>query len=345
MEITKYNSQKLSVLSLLMIVLVIYIHGYYLEVEDYPISMAFQKVVIGFANGAVPLFYGISGFLFFKSVDSIKDCLPKICRRFHTLLIPYIIWNLVFVCWYLALTYLPGVSSFVNSNLAEMFPYEGILGTLYTLFIEPIGFHLWFLRDLLIFVMLTPILYWGIKKTGWWFLLVVLLLTGWIFRFWLTSFVFGATIAICNNKGVLDNTVNKKRTSLWLILYCLVALNNAFPIVNSPGVIGDYYAQFAALISIIAIWKSYDWVYSACPRTLEMFLKYTPYTFFIYLFHEPAFNIIKKLGLKVLGVNDLTLTFLYLINPIIMCVVAICVAKLAQRYIPRVYSVLVGGRS
>lgn len=68
------------------------------------------------------------------------------------------------------------------------------------------------------------------------------------------------------------------------------------------------------------------------------------YSFFIYLFHEPVFNIIKKIGLKVLGVHEWSLILLYLINPLIMCATAIMVAKLLQRFVPKVFSVLVGGR-
>lgn len=68
------------------------------------------------------------------------------------------------------------------------------------------------------------------------------------------------------------------------------------------------------------------------------------YSFFVYLFHEPAFNIIKKAGLMVLGVHEWSLIILYFINPLIMCIIAIAVAKVLQKFVPKMYSILVGGR-
>lgn len=62
------------------------------------------------------------------------------------------------------------------------------------------------------------------------------------------------------------------------------------------------------------------------------------------LIREPVFNIIKKIGLMVLGVHKWSLILLYLINPLIMCAIAITVTKLLQRFVPNVYSVLVRGR-
>ena len=100
------------------------------------------------------------------------------------------------------------------------------------------------------------------------------------------------------------------------------------------------------LCSIITVSRLYDWIASSQSLTSKL----TPlssllgYSFFIYLFHEPVFNIIKKIGLMVLGVHEWSLILLYLINPLIMCAIAIMVAKLLQRFVPKVYSVLVGGR-
>ena len=68
------------------------------------------------------------------------------------------------------------------------------------------------------------------------------------------------------------------------------------------------------------------------------------YSFFIYCFHEPAFNIIKKIPIAFLGDAPATLTVFYLINPWIMIVVAIIVARLINKITPKTYKILTGGR-
>jgi len=68
------------------------------------------------------------------------------------------------------------------------------------------------------------------------------------------------------------------------------------------------------------------------------------YSFFIYCFHEPAFNIIKKLALTIYGTSEKVLIFFYLINPWIMVAIAVITAKMLQRMTPRIYKTLTGGR-
>lgn len=68
------------------------------------------------------------------------------------------------------------------------------------------------------------------------------------------------------------------------------------------------------------------------------------YSFFIYLFHEPVFNIIKKIPIRLFGDSEPVLVLLFLINPIIMAAVAVVTAKVVQKCLPKLYSILVGGR-
>lgn len=107
-----------------------------------------------------------------------------------------------------------------------------------------------------------------------------------------------------------------------------------------------YVIFIVCLCGIITIGKIYDWIASSQSLTSKLIPlnSLLGYSFFIYLFHEPVFNIIKKIGLMVFGVHEWSLILLYMINPLIMCAIAIMVAKLLQRFVPKVYSVLVGGR-
>ncbi len=67
-------------------------------------------------------------------------------------------------------------------------------------------------------------------------------------------------------------------------------------------------------------------------------------SFFIYCFHEPVLNIFNKLALAICDTNQLIIRLFYYINPILMIITAIIVAKLLKKFMPQVYVILAGGR-
>ena len=92
MRIDEYNSKKIRVLSFVLIFLVLYIHSFYNEAIGTKYA-SFLQVFLGnggISNVAVPMFFAISGVLFFNGITSVKDCFPKIRKRIKSLLIPYI---------------------------------------------------------------------------------------------------------------------------------------------------------------------------------------------------------------------------------------------------------------
>ena len=119
--ITDYISDKIKVLSLVAIVLVLYIHSGF---HDYPheiLGMQFNHYLQDAVSGklgrcAVPLFYMISGFLFFQHVDSVSDVLGKMRKRVKTLLVPYIIGALFFPLCCLLVEHVPFAAKMSNGG-------------------------------------------------------------------------------------------------------------------------------------------------------------------------------------------------------------------------------------
>ena len=326
--------------------MVVYIHSYYLEAENFSIAIRLQKFVGSITSAAVPLFYTISGFLFFKGCNSISDCQPKIKKRIRTLLVPYVIWNLLFVAWYLVLAYTPGVTGYVNSDMLSQIQWRHPIDTFYFLFIKPAGFHLWFLRDLLLFVFISPIIYYLIIHTKWISLFIVFLLTGWITRFWMTFFVFGGIIANHFSLEKVKGVLNVALFYICLVFYIMLAILKSVDLkLVELEWLRNYFSHITALLGVITIWKGYDLVYKYKSFFNREILKVCcGFTFFIYLFHEPAFNIIKKVGLRIFGCNEISLGALYLINPLIMVAIAILIGLFFKRYLFKIYSISVGGR-
>ena len=346
MKISQYLSWKISILSFIAIVMVIYIHSYYIEAESFPLSTLTQKIGSCITFPSVPLFYAISGFLFFNGVNHWKNCLPKMKKRIKTLVVPYLIGNIVFVLWYVGLAIIPGCSKYVNSDMLGCLSITKPLSTLSYLFVKPAAFQLWFLRDLIVFMAFSPLIYLLIKHTKCFAFVLTFLVTGWATRLWLTYFVFGGLLAqYYPNKIELFRSRYKYIPIISFVVYvlwCVASIGNL--LVFDNVILARYVSQLIVLLPLISIWGGYDLLVRTSYVPSKFVLGIVGYTFFIFLFHEPSFNIIKKLGLVFLGVGEWQLIILYLINPIIMVFVSIVVAKVLERTIPYFYSITVGGR-
>lgn len=346
MKINKYNSVKIKMMSFIAIIFVIYIHSPYTEAVGHPMALAVQRFMtdFGLAVFAVPLFFAISGMLFFNGIKKCADCLPKMYRRTYSLLIPYIIWNLIFVGWYAMLSLIPAIANYVNSNVFENMMQENPLAILKTLFVEPAAFHLWFLRDLMLYILLSPLIYIGIKRVPWVLFFVLLVFFGWMQRLGITYFVLGGIVSVHYSLEGIKSWMNNKAVVTLSVVYLSNAIAAALGFVYPGNLFYQYYVQVVGIVAILAVWGCYDLLVSSKRNISVLGSKILSYTFFIYLFHEPAFNIIKKVGLKLLGIHDWSLIGLFLVNPFIMVVFAIGVGMVFKRLLPRVHSLCVGGR-
>ena len=173
-KMTQYLSDKIKVLSLFSIILVLYIHSGF---HDYPHEiqgMAFNFTLQEFISGkigrcAVPLFFAISGYLFFRNIDikaGRRECYgqlwTKMRKRCRTLVVPYVIACLFPVAFQLVLEQVPAARPFMNGGgFSENFS-KTVSQLFYMIYIDsgngsPYAFQLWFLRDLIVIVALSPI--------------------------------------------------------------------------------------------------------------------------------------------------------------------------------------------
>lgn len=141
-----------------LIILVTYAHSYGAIREGYSLlesgwdTYEILKILVSqtLVKVVVPAFFVMSGYLFFANVEKFTKEVywQKIKRRIKTLLIPYVIWNLLMA---------------VKQNSLEV-----------NSFWTPVNMPLWFLRDLIIVSLLTPIIYIGVKRLVWWMMLLLL---------------------------------------------------------------------------------------------------------------------------------------------------------------------------
>lgn len=352
---TKYVSEKIQVLSAIAIVIVVYIHSGF---HDYELvgmeqNLMIQEMISGMIGRcAVPLFYIISGYLFFLSANSLESVFDKMKKRINTLFIPFVASSVFFIAIFVIVDFVPGTEKFMNSNLSQLFKKD-FLSILRNIFykvdggVSPLAGQLWFLRDLMIMVVFAPIWYYLYKYLTWKWIPIVFVLNYLDIPFFpiypLFWFSLGGALkyfkipqfAITKNRqlGVALTTV-----FLVLCFFQLFTLDHAEQWL--------YFKIPIILLGVMAIWFLYD-VFAWPDFSLKQhnYLEtLCSFTFFIYLFHQPTINIVRKLVVFVIGKTSFGYLISYLTSPIIFIVLAIPVGMFLKKYFAKAYGIAVGGR-
>lgn len=175
---TQQLSDKLRVMSAVSIVIVLYIHSAYYNgffIRETGSAYAVIEPLQTFLGGmigrcAVPMFFAVSGYLFFRDInlnDTWHECFvklwPKMTKRIRTLLVPYLLAAWFPPLVFLAIENVPGIKAFYDySFFTDTFrgPFSVLLSMVYwdSGSGVPFAFQLWFLRDLIIIVALSPLL-------------------------------------------------------------------------------------------------------------------------------------------------------------------------------------------
>ena len=167
-----------------MILLVTYAHSYGGVSEGFSLlasewnTYEFLKLLVSqtLVKVAMPVFFIMSGYLFFANVER-WDAITykkKIWRRMKTLLLPYLIWNLLMAVKLKTFSWNIFWAFWCPAGIqTDWFGHEQLMTA-------PANMPLWFLRDLMVVSLLTPIIYILVKKLGYWLmaLLTVLYLSG-----------------------------------------------------------------------------------------------------------------------------------------------------------------------
>lgn len=125
---------------------------------------------------AVPAFFAISGYLFFdwQGKFTKEVYAQKIRKRVKTLLVPYLLWNLiVWAVNTLGPMLLPSLAAGRGATLADYDISRFLMAFWDNGGGKPVCIQLWFLRDLIVTCLLSPIIYRGLEYGRHWFLLLL----------------------------------------------------------------------------------------------------------------------------------------------------------------------------
>lgn len=357
MKLTQEISDRINVLRFPLIVGVVYIHAYGTKLNLAGASIGVNKsgwcvdffrdlISQGFARVAVPLFFLISGYLFFHGFSwSLDNYKIKLHSRVRSLLVPYIFWNLGTFIIYAIAQLLPLTSKLLANN-HPIYLQNNIfdfLNTIFGLSIDPISYQFWFIRDLMVMVILVPILHLMLKTIPVLFISTLALL--WYFELW-PLFIPAALAALFFSFGgfLSVKKINLFKFDKWgvqlSITYIILLLLN---VLTKKHEFNLYIHNLSIIFGIFtALYLS---KFLCANQNLKKLLQWlSSCSFFIFAVHEPSLTIMKKLTYaSIKPETNIMVLSIYVIIPLIVISISILLFMLLKKVTPR-FLATIGGR-
>lgn len=311
----------ISLLRFPLAVLVVYLHsrpeviGAGANLECMPILHSLTTLISGnITRIAVPAFFFISGYLFFLNMERWDwgRYIDKLRRRVHTLVVPFIVWNLlVFGLYFCIQTFAPSLIY----NEHELIRNYGISDYLnafgFNLFDEPICYQLWFIRDLIVLVLLSPLFYalMAILRRFRYFTIAGIVLIAVVGGGNFIDdiyFVLGACFPLLN---IQIEPLLRRLGGYAVVFYIFILVLQMLG--NNSGLDRN----FMKLCGVVSVF----WISSLqSVQRYSLSKTITQSTFFIYAYHGIALMALTRAFVKVLNISsDMGYCLVYLIVPIV----------------------------
>jgi len=367
MKISKDISQRITILRFPLIIGVVFIHSSgsliafsegSIGLEKIPfLSSLVQNCISNvFARIAVPMFFLISGFLFFQNfalrLDVIKS---KFKRRINTLLIPYIFWNSLALLTYFILQSIPALNIYFSGNTKLIIDYGlyDYLNAFLALKItanSPIAYQFWFIRDLIILVIFSPLIWLIVTRipiAGFVSLLILWLINPRIPHFNVSQYAifFYYSGALLSSTDFRSTTLDVYGKNI-LIAYLLLAVFETIVLTKDISFAGGrLHSRLILLPGIISAWyiagkiNQYDTI-------KKMLMALSGSAFFLYAAHEPFLLAgLRKIMYKLtVPRGSFEVIAIYFMVPLMTIGVVLIADNVLKKTLPAFYNMISGSR-
>lgn len=346
--ISKEESERLNILKYIAIIFVVYIHS---NVEKANFAEGTQSLHLprwldlfenlisqNIARCAVPLFFLISAMLLFKKQREYKKTIKD---KIRTLLLPYLIWNSVWIFIYIILQNLSFTAAFFSGQhipIIQRTFFEWL--ELYGIGLdlpEPQVYPLWFMRDLMLVTLGFPIIEKIANKFPRQLMVGTLTLLVMPINFPLKQallwFCLGASIVKLKIRITILDDISMTIMFLVYVLCTFIALVTKSSIIN---VLFIYVG--------ILFWIRVSKTIFNCQKARSLFLRLSRWTFIIYVAHEMTLCSLFKICLRFLPTEPMWLFLEYIFLPIAVIVGCSIVGMILEKTTPKLYSILTGAR-
>ena len=335
-------STKITVVQFILSILVVYQHTQYRYSGE--VFGKIQRFLFYLIQAAVPMFFMISGYLFYRTFKP-ENTKEKLLSRVRTLVIPYLVWNVIYTVFTVVLYKL----NFIKNTYIE-FNWKILVQTINSDF-SP----LWFLKYLIVFSLIAPVMYYLLKNKYIGAGVVVLTVTlnvvfiacGVIkapldvnsnsfamFNYQYVYYVVGAYSAL-HLKNVIEQP-HRNKTTIGICGVSVLCLLYWMPFFENSVLIGHTFRLFF----VVFLWFAFDLL-----RDIEIkpFLKTS---FFIYCSHLMIVQCMQGvIGIALRNsfeVGSIIYLIEWLVVPIFTVFIVLCGAQILKKYTPVVWKILTG---
>lgn len=363
--LTRHEADFIAVTRLLMICGLVFHHLFEIPGSTHSPRLSVDGVehfVPGFINAffhmasmtAVPLLSVISGFLFFNR--SRLDYANLFARRFNSVALPTWLWSAFWLGFAYALYMTTGDrfrwADYGFDNPGVMTLVNGIFGVTR----EPFAFQFWFVRDLLLTLLLAPVIYTFLRYLGWRLLPLIgiawlvipdppLFFSGNVPVF----FTIGAWLTL-PEAPELRTVLDRLRALRWPLTLLFAAMLVCRVMSHAFGPLEGFLQHhvYLCLLRLVGALTVAALVYQLVTHTDDItraLNRYSGCSFFIFAMHYPVIELFQEVALRVPG-HETAIGFFcsWLLVPLLTIVVSIATAVCCERFAPGLFNLLNGGR-
>ena len=337
--LSREESQRINVVKFIAIVLVISVHAYDVDLEGTaglgPV-LAFEDLFASIlGRSTMPVFFFCSSILLFKNLRTYADVLKTKAR---TVMLPYFLWNSFWIAVFIAFQTLPFTAAMFSGDSVPILNRDlwGWLNLYGIGAFEPQDYPLWYMRDLILIIFLSPLLWKLVDRFPRATLLGVLISipiarTDIVLVMGLQYTLLGAYVV---KKNIHVDAVDRFPMVWALILY-------------AAAVAFVYVVRLDVLKRTLQLFGVFFWIRVSAGivgRSRERILKGAQSLFMIYVAHELTLTCFKKLYFKFVPHTPLVVLVSYFLVPALVIALCILADKLTKRFTPRFHALITGGR-
>lgn len=345
-------SMRITSLRFLLAILVVFIHNnltadiainyYYLDFNE-PIIVTIIKQFICevLGNAAVPLFFMFAGYLQFVKKYTYIQVLKK---KVRSLLIPYVSWTMISVLVYFIIQSIPSLKSFFQNknNIVSNWDVNDWINILWAHDIDkhPLVAQFWFIRNLMVLVLISPILTLFAKKCPFCFIIISFLyfINGLPLSFGITLFFYMIGYYFAEYNVDFFSFADRISWLDFLILFIvemviLILCNENFICFDIFKIVSClFFLKLSA--SIIKNEKLYN-----ISRYLAGF------SFFLYAIHAPLLiNFLNKISYRIIPLTGIWCLVQFIIPCFLCIIIGTGIGIILSKICPPLFRVLNGGR-
>ena len=309
-------------------------------------KMMHQFLGWGLCTFAVPWFFFASGYFFARHLDEKGWWLRAMRTRLRTLVLPYVIWCALFVCFAAALALLLNLDAGRPAATGLSWRWLMLKGFGLDVSDHPLLVPFWYIRSLMVIVCLSPVLVWTLRRWRWWVPVAILPayvyccglnnchVMPWFFFygfFSLTGWIYFSAGVLARRGNWAARSCSVPLWLCWTVAFVAVCVGRLALYRGMPGVAGCLWIAGIPPL-MLGVWRLVPdrpwpaWIVTAA------FPVYALHYFFVHFLESTALPLAHPAW------------WAYVMRAVLAAGLSLWVAYLLHRFLPRESRVLFGGR-